>query len=183
MSVTEVHSRIAQIQSQLALLAPAGTASSAAAFASSLAAQRTSAAGPLTGAGVPATSGTGPAAAGGVSGEAVVAEAKKYLGVPYLWGGTDPKKGLDCSGLIQLLYRGRGVTVPRDADAQAAAGRPVARSALRPGDVLLYGVSRVHHAALYVGGGRMLEAPDSSSRVRIVPLRTADYAGARRFTG
>jgi cell wall-associated NlpC family hydrolase len=115
------------------------------------------------------------------TGRRIARDARRFLGVRYLWGGTSAF-GFDCSGLIQLLHRSRGVTVPRDADAQAAAGRPVARSALEPGDVLLYGVSRVHHAALYIGGGRMIEAPDSSSSVRIAPVRAADYAGARRFT-
>jgi cell wall-associated NlpC family hydrolase len=114
------------------------------------------------------------------TGARIVAAARRFVGVRYLWGGT-AAFGVDCSGLIELVYRTHGVTIPRDADAQFAAGTPVARSALRPGDVVFYGVRHVHHAALYVGDGRMLEAPDSSSRVRIVALRTADYAGARRF--
>jgi cell wall-associated NlpC family hydrolase len=116
----------------------------------------------------------------GPTGARIVAAARRFLGVRYLWGGTSAF-GFDCSGLIELVYRMHGVTIPRDADAQAAAGTPVARADLRRGDVVFYGTAHVHHAALYVGGGRMLEAPDSSSRVRVVALRTADYAGARRF--
>jgi cell wall-associated NlpC family hydrolase len=114
------------------------------------------------------------------TGARIVAAARRFLGVRYEWGGTSAF-GFDCSGLIELVFRMHGVTIPRDADAQFAAGDPVTRTDLRRGDLVFYGVRHVHHVALYVGGGRMLEAPDSSSRVRIVALRTADYAGARRF--
>jgi cell wall-associated NlpC family hydrolase len=114
------------------------------------------------------------------TGRRIVAAARRFLGIRYLWGGTSAF-GFDCSGLIERVYRMHGVTIPRDADAQFAAGAPVARADLRRGDLVFYGISHVHHAALYVGGGRMLEAPDSSSRVRIVALRSAGYAGARRY--
>jgi cell wall-associated NlpC family hydrolase len=114
------------------------------------------------------------------TGQAIVDTARRFLGVRYLWGGTSAF-GFDCSGLINLVYRSYGVIVPRDAEPQFLAGRPVPFAQLRPGDVIFYGRSYVHHAALYAGNGMMIEAPDSASSVRLTPVRTADYAGARRY--
>ncbi|MGZ4308762.1 MAG: C40 family peptidase [Gaiellaceae bacterium] len=113
-------------------------------------------------------------------GAQIVAAARKFLGVRYLWGGTSAF-GFDCSGLIQLVYRAHGVTIPRDADAQAAGGTAVAKSKLRSGDLLFYGRAHVHHATLFVGAGTMIEAPNSASSVRLVRVRAGDYAGARRY--
>ena len=135
MSVTEVTARIQQIQSQLAMLAPPATgAASATAFAGSLAAARTDTA-------TVNADGTIPP-----SGDAVVTEARKYLGVPYVWGGTDPKSGLDCSGLVQLVYKNLGVDLPRVSWQQAKAGTEVTGGLAnaRPGDILAFG-SPVHH--------------------------------------
>jgi gamma-D-glutamyl-L-lysine dipeptidyl-peptidase len=114
------------------------------------------------------------------SGRAIVADALRFLGLRYLWGGTSAF-GFDCSGLIELIYRAHGIVIPRDADAQAPTGGAVPRARLQPGDAIFYGRSGVHHAALYVGGGRMLEAPNSASRVRLTRVRAAGYAGARRY--
>src|SRR6478736_3955195 len=71
------------------------------------------------------------------SGEAVVAEARRFLGVPYLWGGVT-WRGIDCSGLVQSIHRRFLRLVPRDADAQQTAGRAVDGDP-RPGDLLCYG--------------------------------------------
>jgi gamma-D-glutamyl-L-lysine dipeptidyl-peptidase len=115
------------------------------------------------------------------SGASIVAQAKRFLGVRYLWGGLSAW-GFDCSGLVWDVYRAHGMTIPRDADPQFRHGTPVATSALRPGDLLFYGTqSYVHHVAIYAGGGRMIEAPDSAHRVRIVPVRWPGFAGARRY--
>ena len=87
-------------------------------------------------AGLTGTSGTDlHGATGGTASEsAVVAEAQKYVGVPYLWGGTDPAKGLDCSGFTQLVYGNLGIDLPRVSAQQATAGQPVASLAqARPG--------------------------------------------------
>ena len=111
----------------------------------------------------------------------VIAQAKRFLGVHYLWGGLSAW-GYDCSGLIWAVYRAHGETIPRDADPQFRHGTPVSRSALRPGDLLFFGSRNyADHVAIYVGDDRMLEAPDSAHRVRIAPVRWTYYIGARRY--
>ena len=121
-----------------------------------------------------------PAAAVAAAPPSLVATSQEFMGLHYLWGGLSAW-GYDCSGLTWAVYRAHGITIPRDADGQAAAGTPVAMSALRPGDLIFYGVRFVHHVAMYAGGGKMIEAPNSASRVRLVPIRTDDLVGARRF--
>ena len=121
-----------------------------------------------------------PAAAVAPLGESLVATAVRFVGLRYLWGGLSAW-GYDCSGLTWAVFRSHGITIPRDADAQFAAGAPVPTSAVRPGDLVFYGVRHVHHVAMAVGNGLMIESPNSASEVRIVPIRRADLAGVRRF--
>ncbi|MFL6107486.1 MAG: transglycosylase SLT domain-containing protein [Marmoricola sp.] len=147
MGVADVTARIAQIQAQLGLLAPRSTGS-ATAFASTL---EQATADPVA-----------------TDGADVVNEARKYLGVPYKWGGTDPKTGLDCSGLVQLVYKNLGYDLPRVSGDQAKAGTevPGGLAAAQPGDLLTFG-SPVHHIGIYVGDGKMIEAPHPGADVRI----------------
>ncbi len=106
------------------------------------------------------------------AGGAVVAKAEQYLGVPYLWGGTDPAKGLDCSGFTQLVYKSQGVDLPRVSSQQATAGQPVASlHDARPGDLLFfdYSPSRpgIDHVGIYVGNGQMIAAPQPGEVVKM----------------
>jgi cell wall-associated NlpC family hydrolase len=115
------------------------------------------------------------------SSASIIAQAKRFLGVRYLWGGLSTW-GFDCSGLVWDVFRAHGMTVPRDADPQYRHGTPVAPSDLRQGDLLFFGSpSYVEHVAIYLGHDRMLEAPDSAHRVRIAPVRWTHYVGARRY--
>ncbi|WP_007027870.1 NlpC/P60 family protein, partial [Saccharomonospora iraqiensis] len=147
-----------------------------------------------------APEGSGAGTAGGADAtrvEKVVARAKSQLGVSYAWGGgntTGPTRGIrdggvadrhgdyrkigfDCSGL--MIYAFAGVTtLPHYSGYQYHAGRKVPLSRMRRGDMLFWGPDRIHHVALYLGGGRMIEAPYSGGRVRIAPVR---YDGIMPF--
>ena len=110
----------------------------------------------------------------------IVRTAEQFVGLHYLWGGLS-RWGYDCSGLTWAAYRAHGITIPRDADAQFAAGKPVSLAQMLPGDLLFYEHPVVGHVAMYIGGGKMIEAPNSRSEVRIVPVRTSDFRGVRRY--
>jgi len=111
--------------------------------------------------------------AGGTASEtAVVTEAQKYLGVPYLWGGTDPAKGLDCSGFVQLVYGNLGIDLPRVSSQQATSGTPVASLAsARPGDLVFFDHDKsrpgIDHVGIYLGGGKMIAAPQPGESVKV----------------
>ncbi|WP_331448466.1 NlpC/P60 family protein [Streptomyces prasinus] len=129
---------------------------------------------------------TGPASApGSVTAQApgpraadAVSYAYRKLGSPYVWGATGPN-AFDCSGLVQAAYRSAGVSLPRTTYAQINVGRRVARSELRPGDLVFF-YSGITHVGLYIGNGQMIHAPNSGSSVRVAPLTEMPFAGAAR---
>jgi cell wall-associated NlpC family hydrolase len=111
----------------------------------------------------------------------LVRSARSFSGLPYLWGGLSGF-GLDCSGLTWVDHRVHGRVIPRDALPQSRHGRFVARSSLRPGDLIFYATNGlVHHVTMYAGAGRMVEAPHTGAVVRTVPVRGFEYLSARRY--
>ncbi|WP_336110235.1 C40 family peptidase [Paenarthrobacter ilicis] len=103
---------------------------------------------------------------GAVSGDAVVAAAKKYIGVPYVWGGTNPAVGMDCSGFVQRVFKDLGVELPRVVSDQMQKGTPVASLAeAKPGDLLVsYGGE---HISIYLGNGKAIDAPVPGQTIQI----------------
>ncbi|WP_411730754.1 C40 family peptidase [Paeniglutamicibacter sp.] len=111
--------------------------------------------------------------AGTTAGQQIVATAKQYLGVPYVWGGTNPAVGLDCSGLVQMVLARQGVTMPRVARDQAKVGTEISSlSKAQPGDLL--GMRNGSHIAIYLGNNKILHAPRPGSNVSIRALYSTD---------
>ena len=106
---------------------------------------------------------------------AVLNTAERYLGTPYVYGGTSPK-GFDCSGFVQYVFRRHGVELPRTSRQQAVVGRrlPVDVEAMRPGDLLMFASKggRIDHVAIYVGDDRIIHSTSSGGGVRYDNLRT-----------
>jgi len=90
-----------------------------------------------------------------------IALSQRFLGLPYMWGGTS-SFAYDCSAFVQMLVRRRGVIMPRDADLQAnwTGALPVKRKKLQPGDLLFFGESaeKVTHTGMYIGRGKFVHA-------------------------
>ena len=107
-----------------------------------------------------------PTPSGGGSGntstaQAIVNAAYSQLGVPYVWGGTTPGVGLDCSGLTQYCHRVAGISIGRTSEVLGGGGKAVSNP--QPGDLVCYG----SHIGIYIGGGQMIHAPHTGDVVRV----------------
>jgi len=109
------------------------------------------------------------------SGQSIVEYAKKFIGTPYVWGGTTPS-GFDCSGFVQYVYRNAaGIELPRDTYGQIGAGTRVSQDQLQPGDLVF---PHTGHVGIYIGGGQMIHAPRTGDVVKISSVWSF-YAGVR----
>lgn len=117
--------------------------------------------------------------------EEVIANAETQLGVPYVWGGTTPHEGFDCSGLLQWAFAEAGVTIPRVTHDQWNAGTRVDHEDMERGDLIFWrsdptAPDYISHVAIYLGDGEMLEAPRTGLDVHVTPVRTENLAGVVR---
>ena len=98
----------------------------------------------------------------GKQGKQIVSTAQKFMGVPYVFGGTTPK-GFDCSGLLQYVFKMHGVSIPRLADEQYNLGKEAKKNQLTAGDLVFFTTytSGVSHCGIYIGDGKFLHASSS----------------------
>ncbi len=131
------------------------------------------------------TNGAIPAVAGPQATEFVIKRGMAQMGVPYSWGGGNaagPSRGIDhgagtvgfdCSGLMLYMFAGVGIKLDHYSGSQYNAGRKIPSSQMRRGDMIFYGPNASQHVAMYLGDGKMLEAPYTGSVVKISPVRTS----------
>ena len=108
----------------------------------------------------------------------IITTGKKYIGVPYVWGGSTPN-GFDCSGFVQYVFRQHGISLPRTSAQQYTVGTAVSKNALIPGDLVFFNTSGsgVSHLGIYIGNGEFLHA--STSKGVTISLLSNSYWAAR----
>ncbi len=115
----------------------------------------------------------------------IIAEAEKYLGIKYVYGGTTPD-GFDCSGYVRYVFDKFGITLKRvSRDQYAYNGTPVERKDLQPGDLVFFGTGGyVGHVGIYTGGGQMIHSPSTGKSICYTSINTdyylTHYIGAKR---
>jgi peptidoglycan DL-endopeptidase CwlO len=108
----------------------------------------------------------------------LIAYAKKYLGVKYVWGGTSPR-GFDCSGFTQYVFRSVGIYLPRVSRDQQDVGTRVSKYNVKKGDLVFRG-DPAHHVGIYIGGGRYIHAPQTGDVVKISTYNPGKFTNAVR---
>jgi len=116
--------------------------------------------------------------------EELIKTAKRFMGVPYLWGGTSPDAGFDCSGLTMAVYQLNGFDLPRISREQFEAGVPIEEKKLEKGDLVFFsttGTGKISHVGIYAGNGQFIHAPGRGKKIRADKLSHAYYR--KRYQG
>ncbi|WP_052352903.1 C40 family peptidase [Neobacillus dielmonensis] len=109
----------------------------------------------------------------------VIAYAKQFLGVPYVWGGSTPS-GFDCSGFTSYVFRNSvGISLPRVSRDQQNFGTRIPLSQVQPGDLVFRG-SPAYHVGIYIGGGQYIHAPQTGDVVKIASFNPSKFTSASR---
>jgi len=119
-----------------------------------------------------------------VTGQAVADYAQKFLGKSYVYGGTSPSTGFDCSGLTYYVYKQFGYTLNRSASGQASNGREVSKSELKPGDLVIFknhALTKIGHVGLYIGNNKMIHASEPGVGVIITDIDSKAYKYPQRY--
>jgi cell wall-associated NlpC family hydrolase len=115
------------------------------------------------------------------SANAVIAYASNFLGTPYLWGGTLPSTGFDCSGFTQYVYRHFGINVGRTTFNQIKDGVQVSKQNLKAGDLVFFGTANnPHHMGIYVGDNNYIHSPRTGDVIKVSAMTRSDYITGRR---
>ena len=112
--------------------------------------------------------------------QSAISAATSKVGSTYVWGTSGPST-FDCSGLTSYAYRQVGISLPRSSRAQFSMGSSVAKSDLQPGDLVFY-YSPISHVGIYIGNGKIVDAANTRSGVRITTLNSMPFSGARRVS-
>ncbi|MBS1837173.1 MAG: C40 family peptidase [Actinobacteria bacterium] len=121
---------------------------------------------PSTPAGPPAPFPVAPPSSGA---GAAIAAAQSMLGTPYLWAGSSPSTGFDCSGLMMWAWARAGKSLPHSSSAQYAATQRISLDQLQPGDLVFFN-NPISHVGMYIGGGMMIHSPHTGDVVKISPI-------------
>ena len=96
---------------------------------------------------------------------------KSTLGTPYKWGGNNPQRGFDCSGLMSYVHKNAGLKIPRTAAKQRDNSRTVSYNQLQPGDMLFFKInSKTNHVGMYIGERKFIHAPSSGKTVTVASM-------------
>ncbi|MBD7912418.1 NlpC/P60 family protein [Clostridium cibarium] len=124
-----------------------------------------------------ATRGVGSSA----SGQNIIAYASNFIGIPYLWGGTNPSTGFDCSGFTQYVFAHFGIKLGRTTYNQINDGYAVSKGELQAGDLVFFGKNNdPTHMGIYIGNNTYIHSPQTGDVLKISPMTRKDYITARR---